>query len=253
MALAASGDYPGPAFDREAERELLRLANQERRKAGAAPLQLDEGLTLAARRHAAAMAGQAQLSHQFPGEPSLKLRLAAKSELLLDRAGENVSMDTSVEQAHQGLMLSAPHRDNLLNPEYNVAGFAAARNGNRLYIVQDFGHSLPTYPAEQAEARISRAVTGAREKAKLPSLQRVEEPRMREAACAMARNDRLATDFTNRALAVVGYTNLEPDVLPQGALHMVNQRPTRNFAVGTCYARTPTYPSGVYWVLLAFY
>ncbi len=30
----------------------------------------------------------------------------------------------SVELAQEGLMLSPPHRQNLLNPAYNVAGFA---------------------------------------------------------------------------------------------------------------------------------
>src|ERR1700732_2986158 len=52
-------------YDAGAERELFNLANQARAQAGAAPLQIDEGLTRAAREHAGAMARQQQLSHQF--------------------------------------------------------------------------------------------------------------------------------------------------------------------------------------------
>jgi hypothetical protein len=34
---------------------------------------------------------------------------------------------------------------------------------------------------------------------------------------------------------------------------MIEDRGVKNFAVGVCYARTDTYPSGVYWVGLLFY
>src|SRR5580698_3440838 len=60
-----SPDDPSP-YDAEAERQLLDLANQARAQAGVAPLQMDDGLTRAARIHAAEMAAQQQLSHQLP-------------------------------------------------------------------------------------------------------------------------------------------------------------------------------------------
>jgi uncharacterized protein YkwD len=37
-------------------------------------------------------------------------------------------------------MHSPHHRENLLNPDYNVAGFAVVRNGNTIYVTEDFGH-----------------------------------------------------------------------------------------------------------------
>ena len=46
-------------------------------------------------------------------------------------------------------MLSPPHRENLLDTNYNVAGFGVFRSGGRLYVVEDFGHSLPAYTPEQ--------------------------------------------------------------------------------------------------------
>jgi hypothetical protein len=41
-------------------------------------------------------------------------------------------------------MLSQHHRENLLNPDYNVAGFAVVRNGSTIYVTEDFGHGLPS-------------------------------------------------------------------------------------------------------------
>src|SRR5580704_18966182 len=74
----ASAQQPSPndssSYDAEAERELLDLANQARAQAGVNPLQIDDGLTQAARAHATAMAGQRQLSHQFAGEAELAQR-----------------------------------------------------------------------------------------------------------------------------------------------------------------------------------
>lgn len=54
-------------YDSQAERQLLDLANQARAEAGLTPLQSDEGLTRAARKHSALMASQKRLSHDLPG------------------------------------------------------------------------------------------------------------------------------------------------------------------------------------------
>ena len=37
-----------------------------------------------------------------------------------------------------------PPQGNLLNPDYNVAGFAVVRNRNMIYVTQDFAHGLPS-------------------------------------------------------------------------------------------------------------
>ena len=121
---------------------VLDMANRERAKAGLPPLQKDEGLTQAARAHGSAMAAQQKLSHQLSGEPNLEHRLAANTKTQLDQAGENVAFAPSVDQAQDSLMHSPPHRANLLNAGYNVAGFSVVRSGSFLYVTQDFGHSL---------------------------------------------------------------------------------------------------------------
>jgi uncharacterized protein YkwD len=131
-------------YDSQAERQLLDLANQARAEAGLVPLQIDEGLMRAARKHSALMASQKQLSHDLPGEPTLPQRLAATSTLQLGAEGENVGLAPSAAEVHRGFMHSPHHRENLLNPDYNVAGFAVVRNGNIVYVTEDFGQDLPS-------------------------------------------------------------------------------------------------------------
>jgi uncharacterized protein YkwD len=56
-------------YDSKAERQLLDLANKARAEAGLAPLQSDEGLTRAARKHSELMASRKELSHDCPVSP----------------------------------------------------------------------------------------------------------------------------------------------------------------------------------------
>lgn len=254
---AVASEYqPSPSFDAEAEQQLLEMANQARAHAGAPPLHIDQGLTLAARAHADVMAQQQQLSHQFEGEPSLPHRLAASSALHLDHAGENVALDLTAGEAHDHLMLSPPHRENLLDPSYNVAGIGVIRSGERLFVVQDFGHSLPAYTSDQTEDTIVDAVSRARRAAHLPVLARLSESSLHDAVCSMAREDRLGTRAMHdlaQHYYVISYTNMHPEVLPDTATRLLADRRLKNVAVGSCYASTSTYPTGVYWVGLLFH
>ena len=52
---AKAPDIPFDNYEAQTEEQLLALANQSRRKAGAPPLRLDAGLSQAARTHALAM------------------------------------------------------------------------------------------------------------------------------------------------------------------------------------------------------
>lgn len=140
--------HAGPrSYESQAERQLLDLANQARAEAGLAPLQGDEGLTRAARKHSALMAAQKRLSHDFPGEPALPQRLTATTALRLGAKGENIDSAQSAAEAHRRFMNSPHHRENLLDPEYNVAGFAVVRDGNMIYVTEDFAQVLPSNSA----------------------------------------------------------------------------------------------------------
>ena len=251
----APQDAPSPAasYDSEAERQLLDRANAERVRAGAPQLRMDEGLVRAARAHAAQMASQNQLSHQFSGEASLMQRIAAASTLHLNRAGENVAVAPNIDDAYQGLMASPPHRDNLLSPQFNVAGFGVFRRGHMLYVAQDFGSSTPSYSVQEAQQLVSASVEQLRVQANLPRLQRVDSRTAQSSACAMAQGDSLTAATPPPGAYMLRYTSMQPETLPSAISKVIAQRGLRTYSAGTCYARTQNYPSGAYWVVLVFY
>jgi uncharacterized protein YkwD len=258
-ASATSPDIPFSDYDPAAEQVLLNLANQARAQAGAPKLTLDAGLSQAARAHAEAMFAARQLSHQFDGEPSLPQRLGSATHTQLDQEGENVALDFDAEKGHQHLMLSPPHRANLLNPAYNVVGLGVVRSGDRLYIVQDFGHALPNYSAAEVKERIAATVIEARHQANQPDLARRDFlsndlPTTDDAACSMAQADKLGTSPVQQLAqryTVLTYTSLHPETLPANAGQLISSHNLRSFSVGTCYARTEMYPTGVFWVVMA--
>jgi len=253
-AAATSPDIPLSDYDPEAEQVLLDLANQARAQAGAPRLTLDAGLSRAARAHAEAMFASRQLSHQFEGELSLPQRLAAATHTQLDQEGENVALDSDASQAQRHLMLSPPHRANLLNPAYNVVGLGVVRSGGRLYIVQDFGHALPNYSAAEVKDRVAATVAQARHHANQPDLARHDLPTVDDAACSMAQADKLNTIPIHQLAqlyTVLAYASPRPETLPANAGRALTSRKLHSFSVGTCYARTGTYPTGAYWVVLS--
>jgi Cysteine-rich secretory protein family len=252
-AAATAPDIPLGDYDSAAEQQLLELANQARAQAGAPPLTMDSGLSQAARAHAQEMFAARHLSHRFEGELPLPQRLAALTKLQLDQEGENVALDLNATGAQQHLMLSPPHRANLLNPVYNVVGLGVVRSGEQLYIVQDFGHALPNYSAAEVKDRIAASVAQTRHQAGQPDLPRHDLGTADAAACSMAKADKLGPSAINQLAqryTVLTFTSLHPETLPANAGHAIGNHNLRSFSVGTCYARTDTYPTGVYWVVL---
>jgi hypothetical protein len=68
--------------------------------------------------------------------------------------------------------------------------------------------------------------------------------------------DRLATSQMHELAqhyTVINYTNLHPEILPASTLRLVNDRRVTGVAIGACYARTMTYPTGTYWVGIVVY
>jgi uncharacterized protein YkwD len=238
----------------QTEQQLLDLANQSRAQKGLPPLTLDAGLSQAARDHAQAMLDAHQLSHQFVNEPALAQRVAAATKLQLDQEGENVALDYDAGRGHEHLMLSPPHRANLLNPAYNVVGLGVVRAGEQIYIVQDFGHALPSYSPTEVKNQIAQAVEQQRRKGNRPQLPRRDLLTADDIACSMAQADTLGTGPVRKLsqqYTVMAYTSLNPQTLPTGASHALAARNVSSFSVGACYSRSMTYPTGVYWVVLS--
>jgi uncharacterized protein YkwD len=247
---------PSPNEDSAAENELLQLANESRRQAGVPPLHFDAGLSDAAREHARLMVASGQLSHQYAREPALLERIAQTSSLRMDRAGENVAYNADAQRAHDALMHSPPHRENLLDPNFNVAGIAAIRSGGRLYVVEDFAHQVPAYSAQQTRQLIGRAVSEIRSRAGLAQLRQVSSSSLNEAVCSLARQNRVSARPLNVAYPsreVITYTQSRPEMLPPSAVRLLRDRGVSQFAVGTCYARDAAYPTGMYWVAILLY
>jgi len=262
--------------DSAAENELLEAVNKSRELAGVPPLRRNENLREAALAHARRMVERERLEHQFSGEPSLLERIAQvgpivspvvspgvspktgalQDALKIDRAGENIASATCAPGANEVLMRSAPHRRNLLDPGFNVAGVAAIWSHGRLYVVQDFAHEVPSYSAAQSGQLVGRAVAEVRQKSGLPELVQLTPPNLDAAACSLARESRpnarlLATAYENRR--IITYTQSRPEVLPQGALRLLRDPGVQQFAVGACYARNAAYPTGMYWVAILLY
>ena len=245
--------------DTAAENELLEAANKSRELAGVPPLRVGESLREAARAHARRMVESARLEHRLSGEPSLLERIALVSPLSglkIDRAGENIANATCAPGANDALMRSAPHRENLLDRGFNVAGVAAIWSKGRLYVVQDFAHEVPSYSAQQSGKLVGRSIDEMRQQAGLPELRQLTPRNLDEAACKLAGENRpnarlLATAYDNRQ--IITYTQSRPEILPQGALRMLRNPGVRQFAVGACYARNAAYPTGIYWIAILLY
>jgi uncharacterized protein YkwD len=246
--------------DSAAENELFAAVNQSRELAGVPPLGRNESLREAALAHAQRMVESERLEHQFSGEHSLLERIAQVSPmdgaLKVDRAGENIANATCAPGANEVLMRSAPHRHNLLDRGFNVAGMAAIWSHGRLYVVQDFAHEVPSYSAKQSGQLVGRAVAAIRQEAGLPELAQLTPPNLDEAACSLAKENQpnarlLATSYDNRR--IITYTQSRPEVLPQGALRLLRDPGVQQFAVGACYARNAAYPTGTYWVAILLY
>lgn len=245
-----------PSEDSAAEDELLQAANRNRKEAGALPLAPDRALRDAAKAHAQLMVANDRLDHQFSGEAPLLQRIAQAGPLKLDRAGENVAYSGCVLGANQALMASPPHRKNLLNADFNVAGFAAIWSKGKLYVVQDFAHEVASYSASQSDKLIGRAIADMRQQAGLAELAEISPKGLDQAACSLAGettlNPRLlSTAYENRR--VVTYAQSRPEVLPQGALPFLRDPNARQFAVGACFARNSAFPNGTYWVAILLY
>jgi uncharacterized protein YkwD len=243
-------------YEVQAERELLDRANQSRAEANLSPLKMDSCLTLAARRDSVVMAARDQLSHQFPDEPALSGRLTADCTLRLDGMAENVAYGTNAAGVHDGFMHSPQHRENLLHTAYNVAGMGVVRRGSTLYVVEDFGHSLPALSTQRAVDCIAKSVQGTRVDSNLPRLEQKDGSAARSEACTLAQANSLrvpAPAQAGQVRYIVRYTTLEPQTLPSPAAKAIADPNLHAFAVGACSARNSTYTRGAYWVMLVFY
>lgn len=117
-----------PEIDPETEEEMLRLVNEERALEGLPELVMDETIREVSRMHSVDMFQRGYIGHVDPDgtTPFDRMREGGVSFVA---AGENLALAPTVSIAHQGLMDSPGHRENILNPAYNRIGIGVARGG----------------------------------------------------------------------------------------------------------------------------
>jgi len=109
------------------EQKMIDLVNQERAKAGVAPLKVDLELCRVARIKSQDMKDNNYFSHTSPtyGSP---FEMMKSFGISYRTAGENIAKHSSVEGAHTGLMNSEGHRKNILNPNFTHIGIGIVDN-----------------------------------------------------------------------------------------------------------------------------
>jgi uncharacterized protein YkwD len=119
------------------EQNIFDSANRERAARQLLPLKWNALLASAARAHAQKMAQAGTISHQFPGEMDMGMRIRVAGVHFIS-AAENVAQGPTAAVIHQEWMNSPPHRENLLDPELDSMGVAVVARNGELFAVQDF-------------------------------------------------------------------------------------------------------------------
>lgn len=111
-----------------AEQQMVNLVNEARRRNGVKPLIVDAKLSQVARIKSKDMVDNNYFSHHSPtyGSPFDMLK---RFGISYRRAGENIAGNQTVERAHQSLMNSPGHRQNILSPHYTHVGIGIQQGG----------------------------------------------------------------------------------------------------------------------------
>jgi len=129
-----------PRIDEAAEAQMLTMLNQERASRGLGPLVRDASIDAVARQHSIDMLQRGYFAHDTPDGQSPFLRMIGGG-IRFTEAGENLALAPTVPLAHQGLMNSPGHKDNILRPEFTRVGIGAAiADGRGRMFTQDFAN-----------------------------------------------------------------------------------------------------------------
>jgi uncharacterized protein YkwD len=137
-----------------AEQYLFAAANRERLSRGLSVLKQDPVLAQAAAFHARQMADHEGISHEFPGEPDLASR-AATAGVHFSIVSENVAEAPEPTVIHDMWMKSEGHRENLLDPDVNVAGISVVVRDHQFYAVEDFASTVESLSFDQQESTVA--------------------------------------------------------------------------------------------------
>lgn len=110
------------------EAKMLVMVNQERNKVGLQPLATDTALRKVALAHSADMFERGYFAHLTPEgkNPFDRMR---EARVRFSLAGENLALAQTLALAHQGLMNSQGHRENILRPGFGRVGIGILDGG----------------------------------------------------------------------------------------------------------------------------
>lgn len=148
VLMACGGGSSGPTSPdslpgvSEVEFQSLQLVNRERGDASVDPdLSPDSNLSEIARLHSQAMRDQGFFAHSGPDGRTLRDRLEEQG-IDYSRAAENLAQVSGTSRpaslAHQMLMGSDRHRDNILDPRFRIVGIGVSSSGDSFWITQIF-------------------------------------------------------------------------------------------------------------------
>lgn len=256
LGTSSAQTSPAPAaqFDAAAEAQLVQLLNQTRTEHGLPTLTVDERLTRAARKHTQLMVQHLALLHQFDGEPPPQTRFSNEG-LPSDSSSENVALNQSIPGAHDALMHSPPHREAILDPNFNVVGVGILQTDEGFFVTEDFARKLPEMSEPEAEAVVQTSLEKyARSNGFSPAGRR-PRPELRHIACRMALNDALdSSDAMGlpEVHGVLAWTAGDPSKLPKG-IGQVLKPQISGYSLGACFAPSVSHPGGVYWLVMVTY
>jgi uncharacterized protein YkwD len=149
----APDDSVGTRPASQPERFFFDAVNRERGEQGLPQLSWDQALAVAARKHAALMAEQNELSHRLAGEADLGQR-TAQAGARFSVVGENVAIGPDSPGIHSGWMKSPGHRANILGADFNALGVGVAERDGQLYAVEDFSRAVENLNLQQQEQKV---------------------------------------------------------------------------------------------------
>lgn len=194
---------------RAAETEVFALLNEERRRAGLAPVTSDEKLVAAARAYSEEMATHHFIAHISPrtGTPADRVKRAGVPALLVT---ENLAQAGSPREAHASLMNSPGHRANVLDPRVQRVGVGAQEvvgvgGARQLLVTQLFVTPPRPLDPKQAPAEVVRRLQSLRRAGKLPDLivDEALSQAAQQTAAALARGE-VDDDHADSLLAASG-------------------------------------------------
>lgn len=129
---------PEPQTSWDLELIALNLINQERVAAGLAPLMPHATIRRAARAHGSDMFAFGYLSHMSRDGRNPEQRVKSLG-VRVRMVGENLAYAQDLRAAHEALMASTGHRQNILLAEYRLVGIGVVDGGPLgVVVVQNF-------------------------------------------------------------------------------------------------------------------